>query len=86
MQTEAALTEHTRTDPLCDVLPQSLRWMPREVAQRLKNRKKPFAGQADEDMWRYIFGLLFPDSVDVPSPCKPSLTLHADFQQPHSQY
>ena len=70
MKTEAELREHARAESQCDILPQSLRWIPREVYQKLKDRKKSFAGQTDEDTWQYIFGLIFPDCAIVPSPCK----------------
>src|SRR4051794_33183238 len=70
MKTEAELGEHARADVQCQTLPQPLKWIPREVVTKLKDRKKAFAGQTDEDMWRYIYGLLFPDSVHIPSPCK----------------
>ena len=70
METEAALGEHARAMNQCDVLPPPLRWIPREVCEKLKNRKKAFVGQTEEDTWRYIFGLLFPDCSNVPSPCK----------------
>ena len=70
MKTEAALGEHARASSQCNILPQPLRWIPREVYTKLKDRKKAFAGQTDEDTWRYIFGLIFPDSAMVPSPCK----------------
>jgi hypothetical protein len=70
MKTEAELGEHARADLQCRILPQPLRWIPREVVTKLKDRKKAFSGQTDEDTWRYIYGLLFPDSVHIPSPCK----------------
>jgi hypothetical protein len=72
MKTEAELGEHTQANSQCQILPQPLRWIPREVVTKLKNRKKAFAGQTDEETWRYIYGLLFPDSVHIPSPCKPN--------------
>ena len=70
MKTEAALGEHARASSQCSILPQPFRWIPREVHEKLKNRKKAFAGQTDEDTWRYIFGLIFPDSATIPSPRK----------------
>lgn len=70
MKTEAALGEQARANVQCDILPQPLRWIPREIHQKLKDRKKAFAGQTDEDTWRYIFGLIFPDSAMIPSPCE----------------
>ena len=72
MQTEAALAEHARSRDQCEVRPHSwrLRSIPRDVIDKLKERKKPFRGQSDEDTWRYIYGLLFPDSAPIANPCK----------------
>ena len=78
MKTEAALGEHARSITRCDILPQPLRWIPREVYEKLKDRKRAFAGQTDIDTWRYIFGLIFPDYPTIPSPCKssPKIAIH----------
>ena len=36
----------------------------------LRNKKKLFPGQDEEDKWREIYQLLFPDATVIPGPCK----------------
>lgn len=59
MKTEAALGEHVRASSQCVILPPPLRWIPREVLDKLKNRKKAFAGQTDEDTWSMLLSCWF---------------------------
>jgi hypothetical protein len=61
---------HTVLTTPCGILPRTLKSIPRDMLQRLKDRKKPNSGQFDEDTWRYIFGLLSPEISHIPSPCK----------------
>jgi hypothetical protein len=45
--------------------------------QQLKRRKCPEAKEdedKDEAKWRHIFMILFPDSTEIPSPCKDNYT------------
>jgi len=45
-----------------------------EIGRKLRSKKKAHLNQSDEDRWRDIYRLLFPDE-DVPSPCKTFLVL-----------
>jgi hypothetical protein len=40
-----------------------------DMEKRLRSRKKTFANQTEEERWREIYGMLFPDE-DVPTACK----------------
>jgi hypothetical protein len=40
-----------------------------EVEKRLRSRKKAYPDQSEEDRWKDIYRLLFPNE-DVPLPCK----------------
>jgi hypothetical protein len=40
-----------------------------EIEKRLRCRKKAHPDQTEEDRWKDIYRILFPDTV-VPSPCK----------------
>lgn len=40
-----------------------------EMERKLRSRKKAHRDQTDEDRWRDMYRLLFPNE-DVPSPCK----------------
>ena len=60
MKTEAALAEHVRASSQCVILPPTpLRWIPREVLDKLKDRKKAFTGQTDEDTWSMLLSCWF---------------------------
>jgi hypothetical protein len=41
-----------------------------ETEKLLRRRKKTYPGQSEEERWRDIYRLLFPNDKDVPSPCK----------------
>jgi hypothetical protein len=41
-----------------------------ETEKLLRRRKKSYAGQSEEERWKDIYRLLFPNDEDVPSPCK----------------
>jgi hypothetical protein len=36
----------------------------------IRSRKKAYPAQPDEDIWRDIYRLLFPEMISIPSPCK----------------
>jgi hypothetical protein len=70
MKTERALEEHVRAQSPCLVRPQIVKWVPREKVGILKDRKKVFTGQTEEERWKCIYGILFPDDPIFPSPCE----------------
>jgi hypothetical protein len=40
-----------------------------DIEKRLKSRKKTWPGQSEEDRWREVYQILFPND-EIPSPCK----------------
>jgi hypothetical protein len=70
MKTEKDLEEHVRAQSPCLVRPQIVKWIPREKVGILKDRRKVFTGQTEEERWKCIYGILFPDDPILPSPCE----------------
>src|SRR2546423_2138876 len=70
MKPEKDLEEHIRAQSPCLVRPQIVKWVPREKVGILKDRKKVFAGQTEEERWKCIYGILFPDDPILPRPCE----------------
>lgn len=70
MKTEKELEKHARAQEVCSVKPQLVQWVPREKAQILKDCKQVLKGQSEEERWKYIYGILFPEDLSLPSPCK----------------
>lgn len=76
MKTEKELETHARAQEPCVVQSQLIQWVPRDIVEVLKDRKKGRSSQTEEERWKYIYGLLFPEDLSLPSPCeslKPSL-------------
>lgn len=46
----------------------------KDQEKRLRSRKKTHADMTDDDKWREIYGVLFPDDDQnaIPLPCKPA--------------
>jgi hypothetical protein len=70
MRTEKELEKHVRGQEHCLVQPQLVHWVPRAKVEVLKNRKKACQGQSEEERWKYVYGILFPEDPSLPSPCK----------------
>ena len=47
------------------------------MERQLRNRRKAFPGQTEEQIWRQIYKVLFPLVLDedIPTPCECALTL-----------
>jgi hypothetical protein len=79
-KTEGELDSHMTVSAadICQVQPgHPPEGITQENQKRLRSRKKASPNQSDEDRWKDIYRLIFPNE-EVPSPCK-SLGLSSDF-------
>jgi hypothetical protein len=70
VKTEKELEKHSRAQEVCSVKPRLVQWVPREKEQILKDRKQVLKGQSEEERWKYIYGILFPEDLSLPSACR----------------
>ena len=68
MKTEQELQDHSRAAVSCVVLPQLVQWVPRDKIEVLKDRKKALSGKDEEERWKSVYGILFPNDSVIPSP------------------
>ena len=67
MKTEKELEKHVRSQVPCLVQPQLVQWVPRDVMEILKDRKKALRGGTEEERWKQVYATLFPEDVNIPS-------------------
>jgi hypothetical protein len=70
------LKEHltVHASEICQVKPgQPPNGLAPETERKLRSRKKAHRDQTDEDRWKEMYRILFPNE-DVPSPCKGAST------------
>ena len=61
---------HTHATCICELQPRpALKGITPEIEARLRSRKPSLPRQSDEQKWREIYSLLFPNE-EVPDPCK----------------
>ena len=73
---ETQLTEHFRSASTCPVRsPVNIEGITKEQESALKGRRTMFQAGSEEEKWKIIYLILFPDTAlsELPSPCK----LHA---------
>ncbi|KAK3485743.1 uncharacterized protein B0T23DRAFT_407842 [Neurospora hispaniola] len=72
-----SLVAHLQTDPSCEKQPNLsiVDGVTPEQKEKLLSRKKTHGDMTDEEKWRHMYMILFPDDDkdSIPSPCKPSL-------------
>jgi hypothetical protein len=71
VKTEKELDAHLRQEPACEVVNPS-REMPginNETKERLKSRRG-IQNISEEEKWKHMYKVLFPETEDIPSPCK----------------
>ncbi|KAK3491569.1 hypothetical protein B0T13DRAFT_490273 [Neurospora crassa] len=72
-----SLVSHLQTDPSCEKQPNLniVNGVTPEQKEKLLSRKKTHGDMTDEEKWRHMYMILFPDDDkdSIPSPCKPSL-------------
>jgi hypothetical protein len=70
---DAALRDHHKAIQSCEVrLEESIEGFDKDQEKKLKCRKKSSPAQSEEDRWRDIYRILFPEdeSFEVLSPCE----------------
>ena len=71
---EHHLSAHLQKEPPCEVSENRtpVEGFTKDQERRLRSRKKALADTTDEDKWREIYMILFPDDdpATIPSPCK----------------
>lgn len=71
---ESQLQDHLQQDPPCPIRQNRViqEGFTKEQEKKLRSRKKTHADMTDEDKWREIYMILFPDDdpETIPSPCK----------------
>lgn len=70
---EPTLREHQRDPHGCDIKDQvPLEGFDKDQERKLKSKKRSLVYQSEEDKWKGVYRILFPDDndVDMPSPCK----------------
>ncbi|KAL5403563.1 hypothetical protein PMIN04_012802 [Paraphaeosphaeria minitans] len=70
---EPTLREHQRDPRGCEIKDQvPLEGFDKDQEQKLKSKKRSLVYQSEEDKWKGVYRILFPDDndVDMPSPCK----------------
>jgi hypothetical protein len=69
-KTQAALDAHLTVVDICALSPgHPAEGLTLDLEKKLKSRKKASPDQTEEQRWREIYGLLFPNEV-VPNPCE----------------
>ena len=78
-KTDELLRAHLQQNPPCTSAENKtlVEGFTKDQEKRLRSRKKAQADTTDEDKWREIYTILFPDDDEqsIPSPCKSSATL-----------
>ncbi len=73
-KTDALLTGHLQQDPPCNICPNETlaEGFTKDQEKKLRSRKKTSAEMTDEDKWREIYTILFPDDdpETIPSACE----------------
>jgi hypothetical protein len=72
----ARLKEHSRRVDHCTVRdPISMEGFDADQGLALKDRKPMYRAGSEEQKWRYVYRILFPNTADddIPSPCRSSL-------------
>lgn len=70
---EPTLREHQRDARGCEIKDQvPLEGFDKDQERKLKSKKRSLVYQSEEDKWKGVYRILFPDDndVDMPSPCK----------------
>lgn len=70
---EPTLREHQRDPRGCEIREQiPLEGFDKDQERRLKSKKRSLVYQSEEDKWKGVYRILFPDDdeADMPSPCK----------------
>lgn len=70
---ESLLTDHSRSANSCvvrDAVP--MEGFDKDQEKALKGRKTMFRAQTEEEKWRIVYLILFPDTAlgEMPSPCE----------------
>jgi hypothetical protein len=69
-ESQMALNVHLGVVNICQLRPgEPMEGVTPDMEKRLRSRKKASPDQTDEDRWREIYSMLFPDET-VPSPRK----------------
>ena len=66
------LCEHQRDPKGCDIKDQvPLEGFDKDQERKLKSKKRALVYQSEEDKWKGVYRILFPDDndTDMPSPC-----------------
>jgi hypothetical protein len=74
-KTKKDLTEHIRKQSPCEMQPQLVKWISPEEIKSLKDHERAPKGQSKGERWEYIYGILFPEELNIPSPCKSPMIL-----------
>lgn len=70
-KSQEQLDSHAESVTICQPRSRELRdGFTIEIFLFLRNKKKSFPNQGEEDKWREIYQLLFPDAIAMPWPCK----------------
>lgn len=72
-ENESLLTEHARSVNGCAKQdPISLQGFDKDQEKRLKGRSDMFQADSEEEKWKIVYLILFPDTAlgELPSPCK----------------
>lgn len=70
---EPTLREHQRDPHGCEIKDQvPLEGFDKDQERKLKSKKRSLVYQSEEDKWKGVYRILFPDDndVDMPSPCR----------------
>jgi hypothetical protein len=69
-KSQSELEEHYDVDDICEKKPgRTSEGVTNDIEKQLCSRKKLGPGQSEEDRWKEIYKLLFPDEI-TPSPCE----------------
>ncbi|KAF5981725.1 hypothetical protein FBULB1_4614 [Fusarium bulbicola] len=84
VKAEKDLDAHLRQDPACEVVSPS-REMPgidNETKERLKSRRG-IQNFSEEEKWKHMYKVLFPNAEDIPSPYRDLQILEAPMTAEH---
>lgn len=74
-KSQSALDDHLTVTNICPITEGTpAEGVTVDIEKRLRSRKKTAPGQSEEDRWREIYTLLFPDEA-VPVPCRSIIIL-----------
>jgi len=76
MDNSDRLESHLQASPVCDIKEKiMIEGFDKKQEEKLKSRKRNHQNQTEEQRWKELYNILFPEDneQDIPSPCTPNI-------------